>query len=122
MTWEEMLSEMLGLVGREVMLSAAPLDERGPMISAIGILERGEPSRAQPLMEEMGLVPTGSEAITFHVTPTTMLTLDKARFREAGHTDAPGRGLYIDQAGTLVGVVDVERARADLAQLGVDRD
>jgi hypothetical protein len=118
MTWEEMLSEVLALVGREVMLSVSPLDDRGPMMSTTGILKRGEPSPSHALMEEFGMVARGSEAILFHIEPKTMITLEQARFREAGHSQGPGRGLYVDQAGTLVSVVDVERAKADLARLG----
>jgi hypothetical protein len=117
-TWEDVLQTLHALIGREVLISVSPLDEGAPMVSLLGVLERGEPSRAQEALELLGRARPGDEAITFRIAPDNSITLSRGRFRQAGKDDGvAGQLLWMEHGGTLITITDANEAREAAARL-----
>lgn len=116
-TWEQTLAELMGFVGREVMVMASPHDPDGdaevltaPMLNVTGTLERGTPSKAHAVIVALGQAVPGDDAITFTISGGTLLTLTRARLKEAGRSGV-GSAIYVVQDGVMIQVSDVQEAR-----------
>ena len=118
MTWEDVLQTLHGLIGREVLANIAPLGDPAPMVSLIGVLERGEPSRAHEVLHLLGRARPGDEAITFSIAPDNSVTLSRGRFRQAGKEDGvAGKLVWLEHGGVLFTISDAEQARQAAARI-----
>ena len=112
MTYDELLAALQGFLGRRVIVSVGPGDGQAPMVGLLGVLERGEPSPAQEVLEGLGRALPGDEAIMFHLTSETRITVTRGRHREAGWIDGNSDFLYFDQGGLLLTVAAEDDAHA----------
>jgi hypothetical protein len=87
------------------------------MLTFTGVLERGEQSRVQEILELLGRVQPGDEAITFSIAASN-LVLSRARFRQAGKEEGvAGQLLWIEHGGVLINISDAEQSRQAAARL-----
>ena len=125
LTYEQLLSELQALVGKDVLVRVASIHEEGfPVVSLSGELRKAESSAAFPVLQQLGGAPPDDEALMFHVggadapAEKTGFTLLRSRFQNAERSPGPfgEEGLSFVCSSIRFMVVSREEAEKHLPQ------